>query len=555
MRVVVASEQPKKSGKIPLRVTHSVRLMILAAIIPAFLVVAGSVGFVLYQLQSISRDFTAFVDHDLSRLQAYNTMFAQGMNSGHAIRSLILNPSDSDSQATLAASHRAFLQSLQQVTAMVEPETPRAELLMKVDAKWEALSQLREMYADIARVMSDAGARFANEEVPLWRDVSQMLLTLRDEEVNGTQAIKESMKARTAQVMQTTVTLVTVAVVLSVLITVHLLGRVSKSLGSLSHSLTEMAEGGGNLRAELPVAGKCEIGRTSRAYNAFVAGLRNLVNNARGNSDQVTTEIQRLSNSTEQVKSASERQNTEAAAAAEAVKLLSNSIASVANYADYVRKLADESMVHTEESREQIGQLSAEIGHVRMAMDNINQTISQILVRTGEISTMTQQVKDIAEQTNLLALNAAIEAARAGEHGRGFAVVADEVRKLAEKSARSAQSIDAITQSLDSHSKQMNKALQQGGRAIRTSEGVLANVLTSVQETRKAAVESGNGVAGIATSVSAHMERSQAIVNNMERIAEMAQENLKSVLMTSNAVQQIRDLAQETSHSFAKFQT
>jgi methyl-accepting chemotaxis protein len=537
------------------RISRSVRLMILAAILPGILIVASSVGFALYQLQSISAGFSTFVDRDVKRMQAYGAMLAQGMNSGQAIRGLILNPADPDSAADLKTSHQAFLAALAEARAMVEPGTPRAARLDQVDAKWEALSQLREMYADIAGVLDNAGERFAREEVPLWRDVSKLLQELRDEEVARTLVIKDEMARRSARVMQVTVAVIALAMLISALLTLYILGRVSHSLGFLSHSLAEMADGGGNLRVQLPVSGECEIGRTSSAFNAFVAGLRGLVDQARGNSDQVAVEIGHLAASTEQVQSASRQQNEAAALAAEAVRHLSTSIASVANYADFVRELARQSMGHTEKSQALIGVLSGEVGQVRAAMTNIDGTVREFLTRTGEIGAMTQEVKDLADQTNLLALNAAIEAARAGEHGRGFAVVADEVRKLAEKSADSARSIDAVTRALSDQARHMDAAIAAGSQAIQTSERVLGEVMQSLRETHEAAVNSGDGVVGIATSVGEHMASSQSIVDNMERIAAMAQDNLRAVVMTLQAVRQIRELARRTSLSFAKFET
>ena len=545
----------KAWGGIFPKINNSVSLMIAGAVAPAFLILVTVVGYALYQLHALSGDFNGFVSNDLSRLEAYNAMYAQGTNSGQAIRSVMLNPADQEGKTALLAADQAFGTALKQAIAMAQPDSPRAQRLARIDAKWDALSQLREMYADTAGVLVGQKERFLHDEAPLWRDVSDTLTELRDQELTRTQTVKEAIQAQALRVTRITAMVVIAAITLSVFLTGFVLRRVSRSLGRLSHSLLEISSGGGNLKFTLPVTGSCEIGRTSSAFNTFVGGLRKLVLQARQNTDQTSMEIVRLADSASLVEGVSRYQSEEATKATEAIKLLAGSINSVANYAELVRNLSAQSLSQTENSQRLIETLSQEIGHVRAAMDNINQTAGQFLRKTGEITAMTQQVKDIADQTNLLALNAAIEAARAGEHGRGFSVVAEEVRRLAEKSAHSARSIDTITLDLDAKSKQMNHAIQAGGNAIAEGEQVLGRVLESVSQTREAAINSGNGVAGIATSVEEHMGSIQSIVRNMEGIAEKAQENLQSVSSTTNAVHKIRELADQTRLTFAKFQT
>lgn len=342
-----------------------------------------------------------------------------------------------------------------------------------------------------------------------------------------------------------------VAIALSLIISIYMTKLILTPIKQTIEVIEDIAQG--DLTKRVDIFSSDEIGEMANHFNNFVDTLHKTIINVSESSDKVASASNTLDTSVEQMAAAVEQAATQVNSVATASEEMSTTSSEIAQNCVMVAKSAEKANTSAVTGEKIIHNNVSTMNHVREIVRQSAQINQRLGERSDQIGTVVGLINDIADQTNLLALNAAIEAARAGEHGRGFAVVADEVRKLAERTTEATKEIANTIQAMQSETKSAVASMEQGVKEVEKGSEEAKKSGDAIKDILEQIGAVTAEVNQIAVASEQQTATTNEIANNIQQISEVMQQTARNIQGNADASAQLAALSKRLQEVIGQF--
>ncbi|MBR8662370.1 methyl-accepting chemotaxis protein [Bacillus paralicheniformis] len=462
------------------------------------------------------------------------------------------------------------------------------KLMDNVSKKYENFKTEYKKLQDISSEMLSLAVKNENDKAydvylkkmePQRETVNQLIEDIQTLNADNAKTIYQQDSKEAGSIITLLIIVIAAALVLSISIGLLMTRLITKPIKDIQALFAETEQGDFTVKGTYQ--SKDELGLLTSSFNKMVAGVRSIIETVGETSHQVASSSQELSASADESTKASEYISTTiqelAVGSDQQVESVENSRTVIMGMTEFAGRIssnaekaaatADQTAKMSLEGTKAIDKVSTQMKSINETVVSLSEAFKHLTERSNEIGNITEVITSIAEQTNLLALNAAIEAARAGEQGKGFAVVADEVRKLAEQSARSAEQITRLITIIQNDTKQtMNSVISatgevkeglvvvhEAGGAFQKIENSITEVVTQINDVTNLVKNLTAGASEIETAISGVKEVAETAAGGTQTVSAATQEQLASMEEIAAASQILAQNAEELQHLIQKF--
>lgn len=542
------------------------------------LVVIVSVGY--YQISSVDQSYTTLLNSEAKKVMLVKELNIKVKEQQSRIRGYLIVNDETALQAFTEA-HDSFLSISKELEGM-ENDPKASELLKELVQLENDYQQLASQLIELKR--GNQVEEYTNLVATQGREITnkfdQKAQEYNDYEGTILSQVSSDTSSKVEVIKNFVLILGIISIIIGVLIAFYMGRIISKPVVEIAGVARKIADGDLTID-EINVKNKDEIGELANSFNQMAGNLRSILKQVGSASEQVAASSEELTASSEQTTKATEqvaftmqqvatgveKQVQSVEETSQTINEMTMGVQEIAKKSQLVSNSAIQATDNASDGGQVIKNAVHKMSSIHQSVKGLGTVVQELGEHSKEIGNIISVISGIADQTNLLALNAAIEAARAGEHGKGFAVVADEVRKLAEQSAQSAQQISQLISAIQEETNKAvlsmditTKEVEEGigvintaGNSFKHIHGSIGGVTEQIQEITSAVQQIAAGSEQMAHAMSSIEEIAVSSASGTQEVAAASEEQLASMEEIASSANSLSNMAEELQALISKF--